>query len=664
MDTTDLTLSTLFSNKFFRIPDYQRGYAWGEMQLTDLWEDIEDIIKDDKGTYRPHFTGTISLQKIEVSQLSKSEQTLIRDGQKFYNVVDGQQRLTTISILLFEVIKMLPKRRQKEAIAQYLYKNQKTRVYRFSYSGTSNNNNLFLKKEIFEDSNVGSARPNVYTNNLKNAKNFFQQRIRELKKREIDELYTKIVTALFFDVKDIGDNLDVQSVFETMNNRGKPLTTLEKLKNRLLFLTSKLPSSDDIQELSVIINDSWGKVYEWLGTNVDSMLNEDEFLSAHLTLLRIPPDYVYSEQMAEQKVFRMFCSRANQYNLSDTRGQQVNAEKEPAVNYNKIRNYAIDLDTFVPYWYQAYFPDPKTSDGLRQLKIQLLNRSKEMKLFLAKLLSLKNTYQVKVSQCLELVEKIVFRDSIPGLSLMDERSFATKARQLHNGEISIDDLYVELSTLLASPCNTQSLIAGFRNLFNYQRGNIGFHRWTGLKYFLFEYEEHLRGKQLAHLTWEQFDVTSIEHIMPKTYPTHWQNEMNTYLSGKSFSPEEENKAKNILLNSLGNLTVIQGIKNSGLGNNPWTTKKAAYSNGCFSEIEISSKTAWDPWSSQSIFERGKDMINVLSSLLGTLSLVSNQQQDDYVDILFYEHKYLYGAQQTTLNVAASEVIPEDSQEAN
>ena len=444
---------------------------------------------------------------------------------------------------------------------------------------------------------MGSAKSNVYTNNLKNAKVFFQQRIEALKKREVEQLYTKIVTALFFDVKYIGDNLDVQSVFETMNNRGKSLTTLEKLKNRLLFLASKLPSSNDIQGLSDIINDSWGKVYEWLGTNVNSMLNEDEFLSAHLTLLRIPPDYVYSEQMAEQKVFRMFCSRATQYNLSDTRGQLNNAEKEPPVTYDKIHDYAIDLDNFVPYWYRAYFPDPKTTDGLRLLKIQLLNRSKEMKLFLAKLLSFEKTDQAKLSQCLELVEKIVFRDSIPGLGLMDERAFATKARQLHRGEISVDDLCVELSYLLATPCNTQSLVAGFRNLFNYQRGNIGFHRWSGLKYFLFEYEDHLRGKQLAHLTWEQFDVTSIEHIMPRTYADHWQNEMNTYLSGKSFSPEEEYKAKNILLNSLGNLTVIRDIKNSGLGNNPWTTKKAAYSNGCFSEIEISSKTAWDPWSS-------------------------------------------------------------------
>lgn len=116
--------------------------------------------------------------------------------------------------------------------------------------------------------------------------------------------------------------------------------------------------------------------------------------------------------------------------------------------------------------------------------------------------------------------------------------------------------------------------------------------------------------------------------------------MNAYLSGKTLSPEEEYKAKNIVLNSLGNLTVIQDIKNSGLGNNPWTTKKAAYANGCFSEIEISATTAWDPWSSQSIYKRGVEMLKVLSALLGTLTLVTDQQQNDYDDILFYEKKYV------------------------
>lgn len=635
MNTTDLNLSDLFSNRFFRIPDYQRGYAWGETQLTDLWEDLEDIAID-QGKYRPHFIGTISLQELNVSQLSTPELQVSQDGKKFYNIVDGQQRLTTISILLFEVIKRLPLKKRKNLISQYIYINQKPRVYRFAYSCIDNNNNLYLIREIFEEEKVCSARSNVYTNNLIRAKNFFQEKLKTLKQDKINELYTKIVTALFFDVKYIGNNLDVQSVFETMNNRGKPLTTLEKLKNRLLYLCSKLPSGNDIQGLSSTINRSWGNVYEWLGRNVEAMLNEDEFLSAHLTLLRVPQDYIYSEQMAEQKVFRMFCNRAINYNYSDTRGQHENAKKEPAVTYKKIYDYAVDLDNFVPYWYKIHFPDTKTEDGIRLLKIQALNGSKEMKLFLAKILSLASKKPDKVSECLSLVEKIVFRDTIPGIGLMDERSFATKARSLHLGDITLDDLNDELRSSLSTPCNKQSLIAGFRNLFNYQRGNIGFHRWSGLKYFLFEYEDSLRGKQLAHLTWEQYDNTSIEHIMPKNYSENWQNEMSEYLSDKHFSPEEEYKAKNIILNSLGNLTIIQNIKNSGLGNNKWSIKKEAYSKGCFSEIEISSTTAWDPWSSQAIYLRGEKMLSVLSSLLGTLNL----SQKDIEDLLFYEKKYV------------------------
>lgn len=184
------------------------------------------------------------------------------------------------------------------------------------------------------------------------------------------------------------------------------------------------------------------------------MLNEDEFLSAHLTLLRTPADYVFSEQMAERKVFEMFCSRAVNYNLSDTRGQQENTAKEPKVDYDKIYNYAVDISNFVPFWYKVYFPDLKTTNGLRLWKIQILNGSKEMKLFLAKILSLESSDPQFVGDCFELVEKIVFRDSIPGLGLIDERTFATRARSLHNGETKLADLCNELKNLWSTPCNT------------------------------------------------------------------------------------------------------------------------------------------------------------------------------------------------------------------
>lgn len=73
-----------------------------------------------------------------------------------------------------------------------------------------------------------------------------------------------------------------------------------------------------------------------------------------------------------------------------------------------------------------------------------------------------------------------------------------------------------------------------------------------------------------------------------------------------------------LLNSLGNLTIIRGNKNSSLGNNPWKTKVQAYANGSFSERQISSKIEWHPWSAESILNRGKLLLKYLLDYLAVV----------------------------------------------
>ena len=99
-DVSNVRLSQLFNQKCFRIPNYQRGYAWGESQLNDLWDDIMDIQKHGLG-FRPHYTGAITLQQIDASDLTPAELKLSTSGMEYFNVVDGQQRLTTLLLLLF-----------------------------------------------------------------------------------------------------------------------------------------------------------------------------------------------------------------------------------------------------------------------------------------------------------------------------------------------------------------------------------------------------------------------------------------------------------------------------------------------------------------------------------------------------------------------------------
>ncbi len=102
------SLSSLFHNRLFRIPDYQRGYAWRHEQLTDFWEDLVNLPID-----RFHYTGLISLKAVERNKaiVTNGDGWLLDSGYKLFQVVDGQQRLTTFSILMFEIaspVKGLP----------------------------------------------------------------------------------------------------------------------------------------------------------------------------------------------------------------------------------------------------------------------------------------------------------------------------------------------------------------------------------------------------------------------------------------------------------------------------------------------------------------------------------------------------------------------------
>jgi uncharacterized protein with ParB-like and HNH nuclease domain len=101
------SLSQIFQNRIFRIPDYQRGYAWQGQQLRDFWEDIVNLQSD-----RYHYTGLLSLRELnqeESSKLGNDDLWLLQTGFKAYHIVDGQQRLTTFVIMLNEIIEFVCK---------------------------------------------------------------------------------------------------------------------------------------------------------------------------------------------------------------------------------------------------------------------------------------------------------------------------------------------------------------------------------------------------------------------------------------------------------------------------------------------------------------------------------------------------------------------------
>ncbi len=197
-------LNSLFEKKLFRIPDYQRGYAWQPEQLKDFWEDLMNLPDRDG---RNHYTGVLTLKQVPTDDVKEDddEHFLIKDrSYNLYDVVDGQQRLTTFVIFLqafIEFFRTLPENRGKPdseifisgslsiayAQSEFLFEvnplGLQNRAYKFGYT-TDNPSYEYLRYRIFDEEGGGSVQETFYTLNLGNAKRYFSEQLKELHKQE------------------------------------------------------------------------------------------------------------------------------------------------------------------------------------------------------------------------------------------------------------------------------------------------------------------------------------------------------------------------------------------------------------------------------------------------------------------------------------------------
>jgi uncharacterized protein with ParB-like and HNH nuclease domain len=287
MKTELFTVSRIFTESLYRIPDYQRGYSWGMDQLNDFWIDIEQLQADSK-----HYLGVLTLEEVPEDKWTQWEDDFwIIKSKNFkpYYVVDGQQRLTTIILLIVAILEN-PKLEYlnfseiKDIRKKYLcdFKpDGMSKSYVFGYE-KDNPSYEYLKTNIFlESSDIHHPKEEtIYTKNLSMAKFFFIEKLKTMTEEEINIVFTKATQQFVFNAYEISSDIDVFVTFETMNNRGKPLTTLELLKNRLIFLSTKFSfNSVDKSEnkLRRTINDAWKSAYHYLGKNDRRPIADDVF---------------------------------------------------------------------------------------------------------------------------------------------------------------------------------------------------------------------------------------------------------------------------------------------------------------------------------------------------------------------------------------------------
>ena len=175
------SLDSLFKEKIFRIPDYQRGYAWQRSQLKDFWEDLINLPDD-----QSHYTGLLMLEEVLKKEIEESdnEYWLVEDhSYKMYQVVDGQQRLTTFVVFLqafIDFVKQLDENAGKgdqeiyikgskdslslkNVIDKYLFMTKREneyRTYKFGYT-VDNQSDEYLRHEIFKEHGATSPKRNL-----------------------------------------------------------------------------------------------------------------------------------------------------------------------------------------------------------------------------------------------------------------------------------------------------------------------------------------------------------------------------------------------------------------------------------------------------------------------------------------------------------------------
>lgn len=654
------SLSILFQNRLFRIPDYQRGYAWKHDQLTDFWDDLVNLPKD-----RNHYTGLLSLKALERKKVipEKSYEWLLDIGYKLFHVVDGQQRLTTFSILMFEIatlVKALPENTNKsddkiflgyeslkEIKAKYIFRKRPPQnlitTYFFGYE-TDNPSEDYLKYKVFNEPFGGTVVETYYTKNLNYAKAFFANNLQALfadeGKEGVVQLYYKLTQRLMFNLHEIEDDYDVYVAFETMNNRGKKLTNLELLKNRLIYLTTLFDDHQldprDKAKLRENINQAWKEVYHQLGRKQNAPLSDDEFLRAHwITYFsysrRGGDDYIrfLLEKFSAKNVFQkksIVQTEEMMEPTSDIEAEDgydsvdIQVEDETITTSklepNEISNYINSIKEIAKYWFYSYFPDDSPFSDEERIWISKLNRigiGHFRPLVVAALSHETKTSPEERIALFKSIERFIFVSfRIGGFQASYQSSvYYNKSRELSNDNISLASISKNLDSTVEN--DKASAITAFVARTNRRfNSGPGFYIWRDLRYFLFEYEHDIAVNYgIEKIDWNLFtrvekDKISIEHILPQT-PTEWYWR-NTY----RMYTEDEIKQ---LAGSLGNLLPLSLSINSSLQNDsfknkkkPPTKRRRGYTNGSHSEIEVAQIS---DWTAKNIFKRGLALLNFM-----------------------------------------------------
>ncbi len=583
------TLGRLFSGKVFVIPEYQRGYAWEDKHCNDLIEDIDSLVDDHYA--KSHYVGTI------VAYSTKENKDYNLESVEVFDVVDGQQRLASISLYLSVIIRELAKEESEyeKKTPIYLYNGETCRL-------TLNNEcDLRLFRHLLEN---GDTRTNKETTphqgRLINATKKFSKHIEEqVKKRRKEStkylkgLFNAITNKLVFTYYAIDEECEIGMTFELMNSRGKKLSILELLKNYFKHWLFRNTDNNERNTLTEKINSAWKDIY----SNLANSGSDDQCLQIAWTL---------------------FCS----YQAKHWDGYNSFKKYIPLRDFSKKTKEEVKefLSTFIDNLvkvskHYSIIINPSKANNLCEDEFEWLTKFENINI-IASFLPLMVAARIRVYDqakddyinLLKALERFAFRVFL----IVNKRGNTGKADfYRHGNELFskkgyekgfVKDLVNKIDELTHWYSPKEKFIRFLENPRTWWYANGSSNYRKRLKHILYEYEKHLLHEDghehSPKIVWAKLKEASIGHILPQTQTKEWKEKWNQ-------------EHIDTYLHDIGNLVLTNN--NSAYSNFTFECKKGKSGEGiCYANSDIRQEreiAAFDDWTVDSLKKRREKLVN-------------------------------------------------------
>jgi uncharacterized protein with ParB-like and HNH nuclease domain len=541
----------------FIIPKYQREYTWRR----DNWDSlIDDITENPDG----HFIGSIIC-------INKTGDTL--ETQEL-ELVDGQQRLTTLTLLYAAIYKKLSELEQGSEDIKFELHNLKNRIL---LKGTDkprmelsiqNSNETDFKTALnfaglidFSDKNPNWGNRVI----AKAIRHYYENRLGDMNLDELLKLLRSVNAALLVKIE-VSSASDAFMLFESLNNRGVPLSPIDLVKNNLLAKIEK--GGGDIEQAFA----KWNLIINYLPLETD----QERFLRQYYN------GFKYDNNVAVQGK-----AKATRSNLIKIYDDLINRDVEQIFNdlVDKSKTYNDLIDPL----------NNEERPELDQLLYDLVNvKAAPSYTFLLYLFSRHPNLETETyKDILSYLVKWYIRRNLtdyPSTNKLDTM-FINLIQKIENSEINID---VEPIHRYLSQEEYMSSLEVFKAKLE---GDIYISNSEMARFVLTKIEESKQSTKEHRDLWERDSkqlVWTIEHIFPEgqNIPSSWVD---------MIAEGDKNKAKElqeVYVHSLGNLT-LTGY-NSSLSNMSFDKKRdrkkggknIGYKNGLYLNREIQDKNSW------------------------------------------------------------------------